>query len=77
LVRLVQEHTLASKPGLDLSKLADEIIQANPEESNLVRKGQEKVVMRLVGQDMRESKGSANAAELGRLFRVKLLPHKI
>ena len=44
-----------------LAELCRAVIEKLPAEAESVRKGKEKVVMRLVGQVMKDSKGTADA----------------
>jgi aspartyl-tRNA(Asn)/glutamyl-tRNA(Gln) amidotransferase subunit B len=69
---LLSKHIQPDSPALDLDQLARDLIQAHPEEAELVRNGQEKVLMRLIGQGMRMSKGRADAKGLGDLLRTWL-----
>lgn len=45
----------------DLKALCEDVVQKLPKEAERVRNGNEKVVMRLVGEVMKLSKGSADA----------------
>jgi aspartyl-tRNA(Asn)/glutamyl-tRNA(Gln) amidotransferase subunit B len=55
-----------------MDTLARELIQAHPEEAALVRQGNDKVIMRLIGQGMRATKGRADAKALGGVLRSLL-----
>ena len=57
-----------------LRQLCEDAIAALPQEANAVRKGKEKVIMRLVGHVMKESKGRADAKAVGGILKELLLP---
>ena len=53
---------VSAETGTDtLKELCQSVIDQLPAEAESVRKGKEKVVMRLVGQVMKDSKGTADA----------------
>jgi aspartyl-tRNA(Asn)/glutamyl-tRNA(Gln) amidotransferase subunit B len=59
-----------------LKSLCEEVISALPEEADVVRKGNERVIMKLVGQVMKASRGRADAKAATALFRKILLPNQ-
>jgi aspartyl-tRNA(Asn)/glutamyl-tRNA(Gln) amidotransferase subunit B len=73
LALLVERNALALDSDDDLTALCEQIIIDLPKESEKIRKGQEKVLARLVGEVMKRTKGRADAAvaqsELLRLLR--------
>lgn len=58
---LSSRNVLAIGGGRELENMCKEVIASLPQEAELVRKGKDKVVMRLVGEVMKRSKGRANA----------------
>ncbi|GAA6036487.1 hypothetical protein JCM8097_003530 [Rhodosporidiobolus ruineniae] len=56
----------------DLSPLVSAVIAALPAEASKVRAGQTKVLMRMVGEAMKRSKGKADAKKVGEELRRKL-----
>lgn len=56
-----------------LRKLCEEVIAALPVEADVVRSGNEKVIMKLVGRIMKESRGRADAKAATDLFKEILL----
>lgn len=69
---LLSKHLETDAVSPSLEQLAQDLIRAYPEEANLVRNGQDKVIMRLIGQGMRLSKGKADAKRLGQLLKSML-----
>jgi aspartyl-tRNA(Asn)/glutamyl-tRNA(Gln) amidotransferase subunit B len=65
-------ETSSSSDGL--RRLCEEAIAALPEEADVVRKGNEKVIMKLVGKVMKESRGRADAKGATELLKELLLP---
>jgi aspartyl-tRNA(Asn)/glutamyl-tRNA(Gln) amidotransferase subunit B len=59
-----------------LRRLCEDAIAALPEEVSVVRKGNEKVIMKLVGRVMKDSRGRADAKGAGELLRELLLPKR-
>jgi aspartyl-tRNA(Asn)/glutamyl-tRNA(Gln) amidotransferase subunit B len=59
-----------------LQALCEAAIVALPEEADVVRKGNERVIMKLVGRVMKESRGRADAKAVTDLLRNILLPNK-
>lgn len=59
-----------------LRALCEAAIAALPEEADVVRRGNERVIMKLVGRVMKESRGRANAKVVVDLLRHILLPNK-
>jgi len=59
-----------------LRELCEAAIAALPEEADVVRKGNERVIMKLVGRVMKESRGRADAKAVTDLLRDILLPTK-
>ncbi|KIM76374.1 hypothetical protein PILCRDRAFT_77807 [Piloderma croceum F 1598] len=57
-----------------LKKLCEEAIAALPEEAGVVRKGNERVIMKLVGKVMKDSRGRADAKAATDLLKELLLP---
>lgn len=57
-----------------LRALCEAAIAALPEEADVVRKGNERVIMKLVGRVMKESRGRADAKAVTDLLRNILLP---
>jgi aspartyl-tRNA(Asn)/glutamyl-tRNA(Gln) amidotransferase subunit B len=57
-----------------LKRLCEEAIAALPEEAGVVRKGNERVIMKLVGKVMRDSRGRADAKAATDLLKELLLP---
>ena len=53
---------------MDLEKLAHRIITDMPQEAEKYRNGKKAVLARLIGQGMRQTKGSVDAAKLGKLL---------
>lgn len=58
----------------DLAELCQTVIDRLPAEAERVRQGNAKVVMRLVGELMKESKGTADAKKARELFIQLLKP---
>lgn len=54
---LSRGNSLAMESNKDLKKLCQQIIQDLPEEAEKVRQGKEKVIMRLIGEVMKRTKG--------------------
>ncbi|BEJ00419.1 hypothetical protein CcaverHIS631_0502760 [Cutaneotrichosporon cavernicola] len=71
---LLQELGLASDSTGDLDGLCQEVIAKLPKEADKVRKGNEKVVMRLVGEVMKMSKGTADAKRAREVLLALLKP---
>ncbi|SCV70361.1 BQ2448_1755 [Microbotryum intermedium] len=61
---------------ISLEEICRTVIQDLVHESVKVRKGNPKVLMRLVGQVMKVSKGMADAQEAKKMLEKMLLPHK-
>jgi len=59
-----------------LQALCEAAIAALPEEADVVRRGNERVIMKLVGRVMKESRGRADAKAVTDLLRDILLPNK-
>lgn len=59
---MVEQFGLRS-PAIDLATVCSAVIAALPKEADSVRKGNERVVMRLVGQVMKDTGGAADAKE--------------
>ena len=57
-----------------LKQLCEDAIAASPQEAEAVRKGKEKVIMRLVGHIMKESRGRADAKAARDMLKELLLP---
>lgn len=57
-----------------LRQLCEDAIAASPKEAEAVRKGKEKVIMRLVGNVMKESRGRADAKAVADMLKELLLP---
>jgi aspartyl-tRNA(Asn)/glutamyl-tRNA(Gln) amidotransferase subunit B len=57
-----------------LRRLCEDAIAALPAEANVVRKGNERVIMKLVGKVMKESRGRADAKAATDLLKELLLP---
>jgi aspartyl-tRNA(Asn)/glutamyl-tRNA(Gln) amidotransferase subunit B len=57
-----------------LKRLCEEAIAALPEEAGVVRKGNERVIMKLVGKVMKDSRGRADAKAAAGLLKELLLP---
>ena len=57
-----------------LRRLCDDAIAALPEEADVARKGNERVIMKLVGKVMKQSRGRANAKAATDLLKEILLP---
>lgn len=55
-----------------LTALVDDVIASHPDESAKIRKGQLKVVKRLVGESMKRSKGRADAKRVEEMVLEKL-----
>lgn len=66
----------ASSGAASLRELCQRAINALPREANSARKGNEKVIMRLVGYVMKESRGTADAQAVAAELRNLLLPLK-
>ncbi|KAF8317016.1 Glutamyl-tRNA amidotransferase B subunit [Cantharellus anzutake] len=60
---LVQELSLQASSPESLEKLCQNAIDALPQESEAVRKGNQRVLMKLVGRVMKHSRGTANAKD--------------
>ncbi|KAF7967986.1 hypothetical protein HWV62_32393 [Athelia sp. TMB] len=73
---LAAEMSLLAASSTDdtLRTLCEETISALPQEADVVRKGNEKVIMKLVGRVMKESRGRADAKAATELFKEMLLP---
>jgi aspartyl-tRNA(Asn)/glutamyl-tRNA(Gln) amidotransferase subunit B len=74
-----EPNTIAKAKGLLQMKdasligaLADEILAEHPTVALEVKSGKIEAMKFLLGQGMRKSKGSANPAELERIFKEKL-----
>lgn len=74
LVALSQSET--SSCTNSLKDLCEAAIAALPAEADVVREGNERVIMKLVGRVMKESRGRADAKVVTDLLRHMLLPHK-
>jgi aspartyl-tRNA(Asn)/glutamyl-tRNA(Gln) amidotransferase subunit B len=61
--------------GDELSGTVDGVIAANPDEADRVRGGDRKVIGFLVGQVMRETRGSADGGRVRELLMEKLDGH--
>jgi aspartyl-tRNA(Asn)/glutamyl-tRNA(Gln) amidotransferase subunit B len=72
---VVEREGLASIGGEELSGTVDGVIAANPEEADRVRSGDRKVIGFLVGQVMRETRGSADGGRVRELLMEKLDGH--
>jgi len=59
-----------------LQRLCEDAINALPEEANVVRRGNERVIMKLVGKVMKDSRGRADARAVTELLKELLLPKK-
>lgn len=59
-----------------LRKLCEEAIAALPEEADVVRRGNERVIMKLVGKVMQDSRGRADAKVAAELLKDLLLPRQ-
>ena len=72
---IVQAEGLGALGAEDggVAELVDRAIAADPEAADRVRTGNAKAIGPLVGYVMRESKGRADGAEVGRLIRERLL----
>ena len=57
-----------------LRQLCEDTIAVSPQEAEAVRKGKEKVIMRLVGHVMKESRGRADAKAARDMLKELLLP---
>jgi len=57
-----------------LRRICEDAVAALPEEAGLVRKGNEKVIMKIVGKVMKDSRGRADAKAATDLLKVLLLP---
>ncbi|MEX0930134.1 MAG: Asp-tRNA(Asn)/Glu-tRNA(Gln) amidotransferase subunit GatB [Candidatus Paceibacterota bacterium] len=71
--------TIAEREGLlqtsdegAIKSIVAEVVAENPEETELFKQGNEKVLQFLVGQGMKKSKGSANPQVLKELFEKEL-----
>ena len=58
----------ASAQSGDLEKVCREVIEGLPDVATAIRKGNEKPVMRLVGEVMKRSKGRADPKEARRIL---------
>ena len=72
-------RTIVKEEGLEqvsdeesLSKIADEVIAANPKAVESIKAGQEKAIGFLVGQVMKATKGKANPAMVNIILKNKL-----
>jgi aspartyl-tRNA(Asn)/glutamyl-tRNA(Gln) amidotransferase subunit B len=57
-----------------LKRLCDDAIATLPEEADVVRKGNERVIMKLVGRVMKDSRGRADAKATTEMLKELLLP---
>lgn len=69
-------RAFSSTDNSSLATLCESAIDALPREAEAARKGNEKVVMRLVGWVMKESKGTADARAVASQLKEMLLPSK-
>ncbi len=69
---VVEREGLASMGGDALSGIVDGVIAANPDEAERVRGGDKKVIGFLVGQVMKEARGSADGGRVRQLLLEKL-----
>ena len=69
---VVEREGLAAMGGGALSGIVDGVIAANPEEAERVRGGDKKVIGFLVGQVMKEARGSADGGRVRQLLLEKL-----
>jgi aspartyl-tRNA(Asn)/glutamyl-tRNA(Gln) amidotransferase subunit B len=72
LALLVDRDALALDSNEELTALCQQVIQDLPKESEKIRKGQEKVLARLIGEVMKRTKGRADA-EVARTELMRLL----
>jgi len=77
LTQLIDEMCLRTASSTSLKSLCEAAISALPRESDVIRKGNEKVVMKLVGHVMKASRGTANARAAADMLREILLPPKL
>lgn len=73
LTELLDESGLTSLPSDALDDLCKAAIEKLPREAESVRKGKVKVLMRLVGEVMRQSKGRADAVKTKAILENMLL----
>jgi aspartyl-tRNA(Asn)/glutamyl-tRNA(Gln) amidotransferase subunit B len=69
---VVEREGLAAVGGDELSGTVDGVIAANPDEAERVRGGDKKVIGFLVGQVMRETRGSADGGRVRQLLMERL-----
>ncbi|KAF9509879.1 hypothetical protein BS47DRAFT_1300924 [Hydnum rufescens UP504] len=77
LTQLIDEMSLRTASSTSLKSLCEAAVSALPRESDVIRKGNEKVVMKLVGHVMKASRGTANARAAADMLREILLPPKL
>lgn len=65
---LIKERGLLRMQDTELLPLCKEIVQACPEEVEAIRRGKNKVIMRLVGETLRRAKGRADPEHVQRLL---------
>lgn len=71
---LAEKHGLLQMKDMGaIEKIADEVITENQAVADSIRAGKVEAMKFLLGQGMKKSKGSANPAELERIFKKKLL----
>jgi len=58
--------------SVEIEKIVDKVIEANPKQVQDIRNGKEKVMGYLVGQVMKESKGKANPQMVNEILKKKL-----
>lgn len=69
---LLEEHKAATSNIPSAAQLATSIIQEHPKQTTQYKKGEDKVLMWLVGQAMRKSKGRADANAIVAEFKRQL-----
>ncbi len=69
---LVEELSLRASPSGSLAVQCQAAIDALPQESEAVRRGNQRVLMKLIGHVMKHSRGTANARDATELLRQML-----
>ena len=69
---IVEREGLAQMGGDELGGVVDEVIAANPDESERIRNGDQKVVGFLMGQVMKATRGGADGGRVRQLLLEKL-----
>jgi aspartyl-tRNA(Asn)/glutamyl-tRNA(Gln) amidotransferase subunit B len=70
-------ETVAENQSDGLEKICGQVIESLPDVATAIRKGNQKPVMRLVGEVMKQSKGRADAREARKILLWILAPESV